>query len=59
MESTLQEERSQKLQVEGKLLQQEKDLSMLERDYKQAQHKVEELQAQKAKLSEEVRLSLY
>ncbi|XP_049914885.1 rho-associated protein kinase 2-like isoform X2 [Epinephelus moara] len=55
MESTLQEERSQKLQVEGKLLQQEKDLSMLERDYKQAQHKLEELQAQKAKLSEEVK----
>lgn len=58
MESTLQDERSLKLQVEGKLLQQEKDLSMLDCDYKQAQHKLGELQAQKEKLSEEVRLAL-
>ncbi|XP_037606675.1 rho-associated protein kinase 2-like isoform X2 [Sebastes umbrosus] len=55
MESTLQDERSLKLQVEGKLLQQEKDLSMLDCDYKQAQHKLGELQAQKEKLSEEVK----
>ncbi|XP_034756079.1 rho-associated protein kinase 2-like isoform X4 [Etheostoma cragini] len=55
MECTLQEERSLKLQVEGKLLQQQKDHSMLDRDYKQAQHKLDELQAQKEKLSEEVK----
>ncbi|XP_069014195.1 rho-associated protein kinase 2-like isoform X2 [Embiotoca jacksoni] len=54
MECTLQEERSLKLQVEGKLLQLEKDHSMLDCDYKQAQHKMDELQAQKEKLSEEV-----
>ncbi|XP_032398221.1 rho-associated protein kinase 2 isoform X4 [Etheostoma spectabile] len=55
MECTLQEERSLKLQVEGKLLQQQKEHSMLDCDYKQAQHKLEELQAQKEKLSEEVK----
>ncbi|XP_029984493.1 rho-associated protein kinase 2-like isoform X2 [Sphaeramia orbicularis] len=55
MECTLQEERGSKLQVEGKLLQLEKDYSMLDCDYKQAQHKLEELQGQKDKLSEEVR----
>lgn len=57
MECTLQEERSLKLQVEGKLLQLEKDHSMLDCDYKQAQNKLDELQAQKEKLSEEVRLA--
>lgn len=57
MECTLQEERSLKLQLEGKLLQQQKDHSMLDCDYKQAQHKLEELQAQKEKMSEEVRLT--
>lgn len=56
MECTLQEERSLKLQVEGRLLQLEKDHSMLDCDYKQAQHKLDELQAQKEKLNEEVRL---
>ncbi|KAI3364237.1 hypothetical protein L3Q82_011039 [Scortum barcoo] len=55
MECTLQEERSLKLQVEGKLLQLEKDHSMLDCDYKQAQHKLDELKAQKEKLSEEVK----
>ncbi|XP_042358929.1 rho-associated protein kinase 2-like isoform X2 [Plectropomus leopardus] len=55
MECTLQEERNLKLQVEAKLLQQEKDLSMLDHDYKQTQHKLEELRAQKEKLSEEVK----
>ncbi|XP_044025873.1 rho-associated protein kinase 2-like isoform X4 [Siniperca chuatsi] len=60
MECTLQEEHSMKLQVEGKLLQLEKDHSMLDCDYKQAQHKLDELQAQKEKLSEEVKnLSLH
>lgn len=54
MECTLQEERSLKLQVEGKLLQLEKDHSMLDCDYKQAQHKLDELQAQREKLSDEV-----
>lgn len=54
MEINLQEERSMKLQMEGKLLQQEKDLSMLDCDYKQALQKLEEFQAQKKKLSEEV-----
>ncbi|KAM9354534.1 rho-associated protein kinase 2-like [Pholidichthys leucotaenia] len=54
MESMLQEERSLKLQVEENLLQLKKDHSMLNCDYKQAQHKLEELQLQKEKLSEEV-----
>ncbi len=54
MEFTLQEERSSKLQVEAKLLQLEKDHSMLDCDYKQVQHKLDELRAQKEKLSEEV-----
>ncbi|XP_028252576.1 rho-associated protein kinase 2-like isoform X3 [Parambassis ranga] len=54
MECTLQEEHSSKLQLEGKLLQLEKHHSMLDCDYKQAQHKLEELQAQKEKLYEEV-----
>ncbi|XP_075940780.1 rho-associated protein kinase 2-like [Anarhichas minor] len=55
MESNMQEERSMKLQMEGKLLQQEKDHSMLDCDYKQAQQKLDELHAQKEKLSEEVK----
>ncbi|XP_063351777.1 rho-associated protein kinase 2-like isoform X3 [Pelmatolapia mariae] len=54
MECTLQEERSLKMQVEGKLLQLKKDYSMLDCDYKQAQNKLDEFQAQKEKLSEEV-----
>ncbi|KAM4522278.1 rho-associated protein kinase 2-like isoform 3-T5 [Odontesthes bonariensis] len=54
IECTLQEERSLKLQVEGKLLQLEKDHSMLDCDFKQAQNRLDELQAQKEKLSEEV-----
>lgn len=56
MESTLQEERSLKMQVEAKLLQLEKEHSMLDCDYKQAKQKLDELQAQKQKLSEEVGL---
>ncbi|XP_068432989.1 rho-associated protein kinase 2-like isoform X2 [Clinocottus analis] len=55
MEFNLQEERNVKLQMEGKLLQQEKEHSMLDCDYKQAQHKLDELHAQKEKLSEEVK----
>uniref|UniRef100_A0A669CFX0 non-specific serine/threonine protein kinase n=1 Tax=Oreochromis niloticus TaxID=8128 RepID=A0A669CFX0_ORENI len=54
MECTLQEERSLKMQVEGKLLQLKKDYSMLDCDYKQAQNKLDEFKAQKEKLSEEV-----
>lgn len=54
MESTLQEERSLKMQVEAKLLQLKKEHSMLDCDYKQAKQKLDELQAQKERLSEEV-----
>uniref|UniRef100_A0A3B5KYR1 non-specific serine/threonine protein kinase n=1 Tax=Xiphophorus couchianus TaxID=32473 RepID=A0A3B5KYR1_9TELE len=54
MESTLQEERYLKLQVEEQLLQLKKEHSMLDCDHKQAEQKLEELQAQKEKLSEEV-----
>lgn len=56
MEYTLQEERSAKGQVEEKLLQLKKDHSMLDCDYKLVQNKLDELQAQKEKLSEEVTL---
>ncbi|XP_069370860.1 rho-associated protein kinase 2-like isoform X3 [Paralichthys olivaceus] len=55
VESTLHEERSLKLQVESRVLQLEKDHSMLDCDYKQAQHKLQELEGQKEKLSEEVK----
>ncbi|XP_029281101.1 rho-associated protein kinase 2-like isoform X2 [Cottoperca gobio] len=55
MEFTLQEQHSLKLQVEAKLLQQEKSHSMLDCDFKLAQHKLSELHAQKEKLSEEVK----
>lgn len=54
MELTLQEERSLKMQVEGKLLQLKKEHSMLDCDYKQAKQKLDELLTQKQKLSEEV-----
>uniref|UniRef100_A0A3B3XFC9 non-specific serine/threonine protein kinase n=1 Tax=Poecilia mexicana TaxID=48701 RepID=A0A3B3XFC9_9TELE len=54
MESTLQEERNLKLQVEEELLQLKKEHSMLDCDHKQAEQKMEELQTQKEKLSEEV-----
>ncbi|XP_071225630.1 rho-associated protein kinase 2-like isoform X4 [Salvelinus alpinus] len=55
MERTLQEERSAKLQLESRLLQLEKEHSMLDCDYKQAQHKVDELNTHKDKLAEEVK----
>lgn len=58
MEYTLQEERLAKVQVEEKLLQLKKDHSMLDCDYKLAQNKLDELQAQKEKLCEEVALRL-
>uniref|UniRef100_A0A672IGJ3 Rho-associated protein kinase 2 n=2 Tax=Salarias fasciatus TaxID=181472 RepID=A0A672IGJ3_SALFA len=56
MESTLQEERSLKLQVEAALLQLEKDHSMLDCDYKQTLHKLDELHAHKERLAEEVKV---
>lgn len=43
-----------KQQMEGKLLQLEKDYSMLDCDYKQAQLKLEDMHGQKEILSEEV-----
>uniref|UniRef100_A0A4W5MK77 non-specific serine/threonine protein kinase n=1 Tax=Hucho hucho TaxID=62062 RepID=A0A4W5MK77_9TELE len=54
-ERMLQEERSAKLQLESRLLQLEKDHSMLDCDYKQAQHKMDELNTHKDKLAEEVK----
>ena len=54
MERSLHEERNSKLQLEGQLLQLEKDHSMLACDYKQAQNKLEKLQTTKDKLTEEV-----
>uniref|UniRef100_A0A665W5Z5 Rho-associated protein kinase 2 n=1 Tax=Echeneis naucrates TaxID=173247 RepID=A0A665W5Z5_ECHNA len=55
MECTLHEERSLKLQVEGQLLQLEKEHSMLDCDYKQTKQELDELQGQKEKLCEEVK----
>nr|XP_057912480.1 rho-associated protein kinase 2-like isoform X2 [Doryrhamphus excisus] len=55
MEHTLQEERLLKQEVEAKLLQLKKDHSMLDCDYKQAQHKLDELQTQKERVSDEVK----
>ncbi|XP_054617437.1 rho-associated protein kinase 2-like isoform X2 [Dunckerocampus dactyliophorus] len=55
MEHTLQEERILKQEVEAKLLQLKKDHSMLDCDYKQAQHKLDELQTQKERVSDEVK----
>ncbi|KAI1895124.1 hypothetical protein AGOR_G00103060 [Albula goreensis] len=55
MEQKLQEERAQKLRVENKLLELEKQSSMLDCDYKQSQQKLEELRRHKEKLTEEVK----
>uniref|UniRef100_A0A8C9VXQ9 Rho-associated protein kinase 2 n=1 Tax=Scleropages formosus TaxID=113540 RepID=A0A8C9VXQ9_SCLFO len=55
MEQKLQEERASKLRVENKLLELEKQCSMLDCDYKQSQQKLEELRRHKEKLTEEVR----
>uniref|UniRef100_A0A8C8CHZ0 non-specific serine/threonine protein kinase n=1 Tax=Oncorhynchus tshawytscha TaxID=74940 RepID=A0A8C8CHZ0_ONCTS len=54
MERTLQEERSHKLQLASRLLLLEKEHSMLDCDYKQAEHKLDELRTHKDKLAEEV-----
>ncbi|KAK7940146.1 hypothetical protein WMY93_003472 [Mugilogobius chulae] len=55
MEKTIEEERALKSQLENRLLQMEKDYSMLDCDFKQAQVKLEELRGQKERLSEEVK----
>uniref|UniRef100_A0A674ECX5 non-specific serine/threonine protein kinase n=1 Tax=Salmo trutta TaxID=8032 RepID=A0A674ECX5_SALTR len=55
MERTLQEERSYKLQLESRLLHLEKEYSMLDCDYKQAEHKLDKLRTHKDKLAEEVK----
>ncbi|KAJ0061335.1 hypothetical protein NL108_015845, partial [Boleophthalmus pectinirostris] len=55
MERKLQEERVLKAQLENRLLQMEKDYSMLDCDFKQAQHRLEELGGQKERLTEEVK----
>uniref|UniRef100_A0A8C8D7D3 non-specific serine/threonine protein kinase n=1 Tax=Oncorhynchus tshawytscha TaxID=74940 RepID=A0A8C8D7D3_ONCTS len=55
MERTLQEERSHKLQLASRLLLLEKEHSMLDCDYKQAEHKLDELRTHKDKLAEEVK----
>ncbi|XP_014060086.2 rho-associated protein kinase 2 isoform X1 [Salmo salar] len=55
MERTLQEERSYKLQLESRLLHLEKEYSMLDCDYNQAEHKLDEMRTHKDKLAEEVK----
>ncbi|XP_061890972.1 rho-associated protein kinase 2-like isoform X1 [Entelurus aequoreus] len=55
LEHTLQEERVLKQEVEAKLLQLKKDHSMLDCDYKQMQNKMDELQTQKERVSDEVK----
>ncbi|XP_023690440.2 rho-associated protein kinase 2 isoform X2 [Paramormyrops kingsleyae] len=55
MEQKLREERASKMSVENNLLELEKRCSMLDCDYKQAQQKLDELRAQKEKLTEEVK----
>lgn len=54
LEQKLQAERFSKQQVENRLLELEKHNSMLDCDYKQAQHKLEELRRHKDQLIEEV-----
>uniref|UniRef100_A0A3B4B7R2 non-specific serine/threonine protein kinase n=1 Tax=Periophthalmus magnuspinnatus TaxID=409849 RepID=A0A3B4B7R2_9GOBI len=58
MERSLQEERALKAHLENRLLQMEKDYSMLDCDFKQAQHRLEELGGHKEHLTEEVSRSL-
>ncbi|XP_055088190.1 rho-associated protein kinase 2-like isoform X2 [Periophthalmus magnuspinnatus] len=55
MERSLQEERALKAHLENRLLQMEKDYSMLDCDFKQAQHRLEELGGHKEHLTEEVK----
>ncbi|KAJ8270547.1 hypothetical protein GJAV_G00116200 [Gymnothorax javanicus] len=55
MEAKLQEERAVKLQVENRLLELEKEHSLLDSSYKQAQHGLQDLQRQRDRLAEEVK----
>ncbi|XP_050995506.1 rho-associated protein kinase 2b isoform X1 [Labeo rohita] len=54
MEHKLLEERSAKQQLENRLMQLEKENSVLDYDYKQAKHELQELRSLKEKLTEEV-----
>uniref|UniRef100_A0A672P2I7 Rho-associated protein kinase 2 n=1 Tax=Sinocyclocheilus grahami TaxID=75366 RepID=A0A672P2I7_SINGR len=54
MEHKLLEERSAKQQLENRLMQLEKENSVLDCDYKQAKHELQELRSLKEKLTEEV-----
>uniref|UniRef100_A0A8C1U8T3 non-specific serine/threonine protein kinase n=1 Tax=Cyprinus carpio TaxID=7962 RepID=A0A8C1U8T3_CYPCA len=56
MEHKLLEERSAKQQLENRLMQLEKENSVLDCDYKQAKHELQELRSLKEKLTEEVHL---
>ncbi len=57
MEHKLLEERSVKQRLENRLMQLEKENSVLDCDYKQAKHELQELRSLKEKLTEEVHLS--
>ncbi|XP_051951657.1 rho-associated protein kinase 2-like isoform X3 [Xyrauchen texanus] len=56
MECKLLDERSAKQQLESRLMQLEKENSVLDCDYKQAKHELLELRSLKGKLTEEVEL---
>ncbi|XP_077147552.1 rho-associated protein kinase 2 isoform X1 [Ranitomeya variabilis] len=55
MERKLQEERMSKQRLENNLLEAEKQCSMLDCDFKQAKQKINELEMQKDKLTEDVK----
>lgn len=57
MEHKLLEERSVKQRLENRLMQLEKENSVLDCDYKQAKHELQELRSLKEKLTEEEHLS--
>uniref|UniRef100_A0A673K1B4 non-specific serine/threonine protein kinase n=1 Tax=Sinocyclocheilus rhinocerous TaxID=307959 RepID=A0A673K1B4_9TELE len=57
MEHKLLEDRSAKQQLENRLMQLEKENSVLDCDYKQAKHELQELRSLKEKLTGEVHLS--
>lgn len=57
MEHKLLEDRSAKQQLENRLMQLEKENSVLDCDYKQAKHELQELRSLKEKLTDEVHLS--
>lgn len=59
MERKLSEERAEKQQVEKKMLAVEKQNSMLDCDYRQAQQRLEDMGRQKEELSEEVLQELW